>query len=71
MSKYPGVKRLPSGKISYRGTTFDGFNKPRRSSQLKGRTSQRIANRPATAQHLLLLFNPVAHLAHSAKLVLP
>ena len=33
MSKYPGVKRLPSGKISYRGTTFDGFNKPRRSSR--------------------------------------
>ncbi len=33
MSKYPGVKRLPSGKISYRGTTFDGFNKPRRSNR--------------------------------------
>ena len=28
-----GVKRLPSGKISYRGTTFDGFNKPRRSNR--------------------------------------
>jgi len=33
MSKYPGVKRLPSGKISYRGTTFNGFNKPRRSNR--------------------------------------
>lgn len=25
-------KRLPSGKIEYRGTTFDGYNKPRRST---------------------------------------
>lgn len=33
MSKYPGVKRLPSGKISYRGKTFDGFNKPKRSDK--------------------------------------
>ena len=33
MSKYPGVKRLPSGKIQYRGTTFAGFNKPRRSNR--------------------------------------
>ena len=33
MSKYPGVKRLPSGKNQYRGTTFDGFNKPRRSNR--------------------------------------
>ena len=31
--KIPRVKRLPSGKISYRGTTFDGFNKPRRSNR--------------------------------------
>lgn len=32
MAKSPtGVKRLPSGKIEYRGKTFDGFNKPRRS----------------------------------------
>ena len=33
MSKYPGVERLPSGKIKYRGTTFDGFNKPKRSNR--------------------------------------
>ena len=33
MSKYPGVKRLPSGKFLTRGTTFDGFNKPRRSNR--------------------------------------
>ena len=33
MSKYPGVKRLPSGKIDYRGKKFDGFNKPRRSDR--------------------------------------
>lgn len=33
MSKYPGVKRTPSGKIQYRGTTFDGFNKPKRSNR--------------------------------------
>ena len=33
MSKYPGVERLPSGKIKYRGTTFAGFNKPRRSNR--------------------------------------
>ena len=33
MSKYPGVKRLPSGKIQYRGTTFDGFNKAKRSNR--------------------------------------
>jgi len=33
MSKYPGVKRLPSGKIEYRGKKFDGFNKPRRSDR--------------------------------------
>ena len=33
MSKYPGVERLPSGRIKYRGTTFAGFNKPRRSNR--------------------------------------
>ena len=33
MSKYPGVERLPSGRIKYRGTTFSGFNKPRRSNR--------------------------------------
>ena len=39
MSKYPGVERLPSGRIKYRGTTFAGFNKPRRSNrpEKKGR----------------------------------
>lgn len=26
-----GVKKLPSGKIKYRGQTFDGYNKPKRS----------------------------------------
>lgn len=26
------VKRLPSGKISYRGETFSGFNKPKRNT---------------------------------------
>ena len=33
MSKYPGVERLPSGGIKYRGTTFAGFNKPKRSNR--------------------------------------
>jgi len=33
MSKYPGVKRLPSGGIEYRGKKFAGFNKPRRSDR--------------------------------------
>lgn len=33
MSKYPGVKRLKSGKLEYRGKKFDGFNKPRRSDK--------------------------------------
>ena len=33
MSKYPGVERLPSGRIKYRGVTFAGFNKPRRSTR--------------------------------------
>ena len=32
-SKYPGVKRLPSGGIEYRGTTFAGFNKPKKSNR--------------------------------------
>ena len=38
MAKIPGVNRLPSGKIEYRGKKFDGFNKPRRSdrSEKKG-----------------------------------
>ena len=33
MSKYPGVKRLPSGGIEYRGKKFAGFNKPRKSDR--------------------------------------
>ena len=33
MSKYPGVKRLPSGGIEYRGKKFAGFNKPKRSDR--------------------------------------
>jgi hypothetical protein len=32
-SKYPGVKRLPSGGIEYRGKKFAGFNKPRTSDR--------------------------------------
>jgi len=32
-SKYPGVKRLPSGGIEYRGKKFTGFNKPRKSDR--------------------------------------
>ena len=32
-SKYPGVTRLPSGGIKYRGQTFAGFNKPKRSNR--------------------------------------
>ena len=31
--KYPGVKRLPSGGIEYRGKKFSGFNKPRKSDR--------------------------------------
>ena len=31
--KYPGVKRLPSGGIEYRGKKFSGFNKPKRSDR--------------------------------------
>ena len=33
MSKYPGVKRLPSGGIEYRGKKFAGFNKPKKSDR--------------------------------------
>jgi hypothetical protein len=32
-SKFPGVKRLPSGGIEYRGKKFAGFNKPRKSDR--------------------------------------
>ena len=31
--KFPGVKRLSSGGIEYRGTKFAGFNKPKRSNR--------------------------------------
>jgi len=30
MATTKDVKRTPSGKITYRGTTFPGFNKPKR-----------------------------------------
>ncbi len=30
MATTKDVKRLPSGRISYRGETFGGFNKPKR-----------------------------------------
>src|SRR3970040_782287 len=34
-AKYPpGLKKLPSGKIKYRGIIFDGFNKPRKSTRI-------------------------------------
>ena len=33
MSKYPGVKRLPSGGIEYRGKKFAAFNKTKRSDR--------------------------------------
>ena len=29
--KASDVKRTPSGRLSYRGETFSGFNKPKRS----------------------------------------
>ena len=32
MPKAKDVKRLPSGKIKYRGETFAGFNKPKRNT---------------------------------------
>lgn len=32
MAKAKDVKRLPSGKIEYRGETFPGFNKPKRNT---------------------------------------
>lgn len=32
-TKYPGVERTESGKLTYRGKTFEGFNKPRRSDK--------------------------------------
>lgn len=30
MPKAKDIKRLPSGRLSYRGETFAGFNKPKR-----------------------------------------
>lgn len=42
-SKYPpGLKKLPSGKIKYRGIIFDGFNKPRKSTR-KGKKGMVLA----------------------------
>ena len=32
MAKSKDAKRLPSGKIKYRGETFPGFNKPKRNT---------------------------------------
>jgi len=32
MAKAANVKRLPSGRIEYRGETFSGFNKPKKNS---------------------------------------
>lgn len=32
MAKAKDVKRLPSGKIEYRGETYPGFNKPKRNT---------------------------------------
>jgi TFIIF-interacting CTD phosphatase-like protein len=32
MPKAKDVKRLPSGRIEYRGETFEGFNKPKRNT---------------------------------------
>lgn len=32
MAKAKDVKRLPSGKIQYRGETYPGFNKPKRNT---------------------------------------
>lgn len=32
MAKTSAVKRTPSGRLSYRGETFSGYNKPKRTS---------------------------------------
>jgi len=32
MATTKAVKRTPSGKVSYRGETFSGYNKPKRTS---------------------------------------
>lgn len=32
MAKAKDVKRLPSGKLEYRGETYPGFNKPKRNT---------------------------------------
>lgn len=37
-----GVKRLPSGKLQYRGETFAGFNKPKPSNK-KGKKRMVLA----------------------------
>jgi hypothetical protein len=38
----PGLEKLPSGKIKYRGIIFDGFNKPRKSTR-KGKKGMVLA----------------------------
>lgn len=35
MPKTSSVKRLPSGKLQYRGETFSGYNKPKRDTKTK------------------------------------
>ena len=32
MASTKAVKRTPSGRVSYRGETFSGYNKPKRTS---------------------------------------
>lgn len=35
MPKAKQIKRLPSGKLEYRGETFSGFNKPKKDTKTK------------------------------------
>ena len=39
MASTKDVKRTPSGKISYRGETFPGFNKPKRTPGAKKKSA--------------------------------
>jgi len=39
MATTKDVKRLPSGRISYRGETFAGFNKPKRTPGKKKKSA--------------------------------
>lgn len=41
-TKYKGVTRTSSGKLQYRGQTFDGFNKPKKSTK-KGKKEMVLA----------------------------